>query len=100
MKTKLAILAVMLAATSAQADHYGEIKGNPDLGPQHQIPDSPTNVAARESGEKFDLHHGIDNPDLSPPPRTPEANASRGTADGFDFHHGIDNPDLSPPPAR
>ncbi|MEE4174461.1 MAG: hypothetical protein V2I57_09455 [Xanthomonadales bacterium] len=101
MKTKLAAMAIILVATSAHAEHYGALEGNPDLGPQHQTPDSPINVAARASGgDKFDLHHGLSNPDLSPPPATSDPNAPSGTGSSIDFHHGLDNPDLSPPPAQ
>ena len=101
MKTKLAAMAIILVATSAHAEHYGGLEGNPDLGLQHQIPDSPANLAARTSGgDKFDFHHGLSNPDISPPPATPDPNARRGDGGTFDFHHGLSNPDLSPPPAQ
>ena len=101
MKIQIATIAIAFLATSASAEHYkGVAEGNPDLGEQHQIADSPANLKARMDGTgSVDMHQGLSNPDLSPPPGTADPTAKRGGAD-IDVHQGFSSPDLSPPPGQ
>lgn len=55
-------------------------------------------TASVSAADGVDMHQGLRNPDLSPPPYQPTPGSRLGAGEDIDFHHGLGNPDLSPPP--